>query len=133
MQRTIRKLPPRQMPVARKKRVAAYARVSTGKMAALESLATQTGHYSSLIQQHRDWEYAGVFYDADTPYGHNPNSHKGTVLTRAFPVLAKKSMHGMFKSRYLGWQSYHELIRCIPRKTIIVKSDKSSNCTPFER
>jgi len=63
MQRIVRKLPPRHVPVARKKRVAAYARVSTGKMAALESLATQTGHYSSLIQKHGDWEYAGVFYD----------------------------------------------------------------------
>ena len=48
---------------ARKKRVAAYARVSSGKDAMLHSLASQVSHYSALIQSHPDWEYAGVYSD----------------------------------------------------------------------
>ena len=58
----------------RKKRVAAYARVSSGKDAMLHSLSSQVAYYSSLIQKHGDWEYAGVYADEGTPYGQNPKS-----------------------------------------------------------
>lgn len=44
----------------RKKRVAAYARVSSGKDAMLHSLSAQVSHYSDLIQRNSDWLYAGV-------------------------------------------------------------------------
>ncbi len=47
----------------RKKCVAAYARVSSGKDAMLHSLSSQVAYYSSLIQKHGDWEYAGVYAD----------------------------------------------------------------------
>ena len=47
----------------RKKRVAAYARVSSGKDAMLHSLSSQVAYYSALIQKHGDWEYAGVYAD----------------------------------------------------------------------
>ena len=47
----------------RKKRVAAYARVSTAKDAMLHSLSSQVGYYSELIQKHSGWEYAGVYAD----------------------------------------------------------------------
>lgn len=50
-------------PLPRRKRVAAYARVSVEKDASLHSLAAQISHYSSLIQSRRDWEYAGVYAD----------------------------------------------------------------------
>lgn len=43
--------------------VAAYARVSSGKDAMLQSLAAQISYYSKLIQQRPDWEYAGVYAD----------------------------------------------------------------------
>ena len=43
--------------------VAAYARVSSGKDAMLHSLSAQVSFYSSLIQQHKDWRYAGVYAD----------------------------------------------------------------------
>ncbi|MGI6199603.1 MAG: recombinase family protein [Christensenellales bacterium] len=46
-----------------KKRVAAYARVSTGKDAMLHSLSSQVGYYSEVIQKRSDWEYAGVYAD----------------------------------------------------------------------
>ena len=49
------------MPV--KKRVAAYARVSMEKEAMLHSLAAQVSYYSEMIQQHSEWEYAGVYAD----------------------------------------------------------------------
>lgn len=44
-------------------RVAAYARVSTGKDAMLQSLAAQVSYYSDLIQHHPGWCYAGVYAD----------------------------------------------------------------------
>ena len=62
MPKTIKKvaLPPK---LERKKRVAAYARVSSGKDAMLHSLSSQIAYYSALIQKHGDWEYAGVYAD----------------------------------------------------------------------
>ncbi len=47
----------------RLKRVAAYARVSSGKDAMLHSLSAQVSYYSKLIQSHNGWEYAGVYAD----------------------------------------------------------------------
>ena len=49
--------------IARPKRVAAYARVSSGKDAMLHSLAAQVNYYSKLIQSHSGWEYVGVYAD----------------------------------------------------------------------
>lgn len=46
-----------------RRRVAAYARVSSGKDAMLQSLAAQVSYYSGLIQRRPDWEYAGVYAD----------------------------------------------------------------------
>jgi site-specific DNA recombinase len=58
----------------RRKRVAAYARVSSGKDAMLHSLSAQVSYYSELIQCRPDWEFAGVYAEVDTPYGLNPKS-----------------------------------------------------------
>ena len=44
-------------------RVAAYARVSTGKDTMLHSLAAQVSYYSDLIQRNPEYEYAGVYAD----------------------------------------------------------------------
>ena len=44
-------------------RVAAYARVSSGKDAMLHSLAAQVDHYSTFIRHHHGWEYVGVYAD----------------------------------------------------------------------
>lgn len=48
----------------KKRRVAAYCRVSTDNSDQLESLETQKSHYESFILMHSDWEYAGIYYDA---------------------------------------------------------------------
>lgn len=45
------------------KRVAAYARVSSGKDAMLHSLSAQISCYSERIQGHHGWLYAGVYSD----------------------------------------------------------------------
>jgi DNA invertase Pin-like site-specific DNA recombinase len=44
-------------------KVAAYARVSSGKDDMLHSLAAQVSYYSNHIQQHTGWIYAGVYAD----------------------------------------------------------------------
>ena len=45
------------------KRVAAYARVSSGKDAMLHSLSAQVSYYSDLIQNRPGWLYCGVYSD----------------------------------------------------------------------
>ena len=47
----------------RKKRVAAYARVSTELEEQQESFDTQCSHYASLIQRNPEWEYVKVYAD----------------------------------------------------------------------
>ena len=47
----------------RKKRVAAYARVSSGKDAMLHSLSAQVSYYNDLIQKEDGWEFVGVYSD----------------------------------------------------------------------
>jgi len=62
MKKTITKLD--ALPkLARKTKVAAYARVSDGKDAMLHSLATQVSYYKKLIQDNDEWEFAGVYAD----------------------------------------------------------------------
>ena len=47
----------------RKTRVAAYARVSSGKDTMLHSLSAQVSYYNDLIQKEDGWEFAGVYSD----------------------------------------------------------------------
>ena len=62
MSRTVKKIQfAPQMPKAL--RVAAYARVSSGKDAMLHSLAAQVDYYSTYIRHHPGWEYVGVYAD----------------------------------------------------------------------
>lgn len=63
MDRIINKIGPSVPDLPTKKRVAAYARVSSGKDAMLHSLSSQVSYYSKLIQRNTDWEYAGVYVD----------------------------------------------------------------------
>ena len=52
--------PPRP---ARRKRVAAYARVSVTTELLVHSLSAQVSYYRNLIQANPEWEYAGVYAD----------------------------------------------------------------------
>ena len=47
----------------KKKRVAAYCRVSTKFDAQLKSLEAQKHHYERYINSHDDWQCAGIYYD----------------------------------------------------------------------
>lgn len=62
MPKTVTKVayPPR---LQRRKRVAAYARVSSGKDAMLHSLSAQVSYYNDLIQKKDGWEFVGVYSD----------------------------------------------------------------------
>ena len=54
----------KQLPILEKrKKVAAYARVSCGKDAMLQSLASQVSYYNNFIQNHDGWEFAGIYSD----------------------------------------------------------------------
>ncbi len=46
-----------------RKKVAAYARVSSGKDSMLHSLSAQISYYSELIQNNPNWQYIGVYAD----------------------------------------------------------------------
>ena len=54
---------PQKPALIKPKRVAAYARVSSGKDAMLHSLSAQVSAYSQMIQQHPGWQYMGVYAD----------------------------------------------------------------------
>ena len=59
---TIQKMPQKPR-LEQPKKVAAYARVSTGKDAMLHSLSSQVSYFSKLIQGHEGWLYLGVYSD----------------------------------------------------------------------
>ena len=63
MSRIIRKIEPLIAKIPSKKRVAAYARVSSGKDSMLHSLSAQISYYNDYIQKHCEWEYVGVYAD----------------------------------------------------------------------
>ena len=63
MEKTIRRIDSTKDIISKKMRVAAYARVSSGKDAMLHSLSEQVSYYSALIHQNPGWQYNGVFAD----------------------------------------------------------------------
>ena len=54
-------------PLPKRKRVAAYVRVSSDKETMLHSLSAQVSFYSDFIQQNPQWEYAGVYAEMKIP------------------------------------------------------------------
>lgn len=63
MERTVKQVRFPAMSIPKLTRVAAYARVSSGKDAMLHSLSAQVSYYSDLIQRHKGWQYVGVYAD----------------------------------------------------------------------
>ena len=63
MPRKIRKIDPLTLKLSANKKAAAYARVSSGKDAMLQSLSAQISYFSDLIQKEPGWEYVGVYAD----------------------------------------------------------------------
>jgi len=63
MERTITEIAPKKQLVTERKKVAAYARVSSGKDAMLHSLSAQISYYSDFIQSNGEWCFCGVYAD----------------------------------------------------------------------
>ena len=63
MKRVIEKTQLPALPVPKLTRVAAYARVSSGKDAMLHSLSAQVSYYNRTIQNHPGWIFCGVYAD----------------------------------------------------------------------
>lgn len=63
MAKIIQKLAATKPVIVKRKRVAAYARVSVEKGRTMHSLSAQVSYYSNLIQKNPEWEYAGVYAD----------------------------------------------------------------------
>ena len=61
MERRIKQVPLQKIQAPKLTRVAAYARVSSGKDAMLHSLSAQVSYYNDLIQHHPGWVFSGVY------------------------------------------------------------------------
>ena len=71
MEKTIVNIAPAVAETPRTKRVAAYARVSTDMEEQLTSYEAQMDYYTKYIMARADWKFAGLYSDADAPYGQN--------------------------------------------------------------
>lgn len=63
MEKKMWKIEQKVTEISKRKRVAAYARVSVESERMQHSLSAQISYYSSLIQKNPAWEYAGVYAD----------------------------------------------------------------------
>ena len=61
MQREVVRVRSYQNVLPIRKKVAAYARVSSAKDAMLHSLSAQISYYSEFIQNNPSWQYVGVY------------------------------------------------------------------------
>lgn len=61
--RKISKIEPKSPAMPKRKKVAAYARVSEDRGRLKHSMSAQVSRYSAMIQQNPEWEYAGVYAD----------------------------------------------------------------------
>ncbi|GFH40219.1 recombinase family protein [Lactococcus insecticola] len=61
--KTIQKIDAKTPQFEKRKRVAAYARVSVEKGRTMHSLSAQVSYYSSYIQNNPEWAYVGVYSD----------------------------------------------------------------------
>lgn len=62
--RKITKIENTKLTPIKRKKVAAYARVSTGHIEQLHSLSAQISYYNSYIGSRGDWELVGIYTDA---------------------------------------------------------------------
>lgn len=114
--------------VKRKKKVAAYARISMETERMNHSLSAQISYYSSLIQKNPDWEYAGVFAD-------NGISGTGTAKREEFRRMIEAADNGQIdiiltniKTPYL----IQKLKRENPSKVLDTKAFEGFLCLMFD-
>ena len=58
----VKKIEAKKPEIRRRKKVAAYARVSKGTDQLMHSLSAQISYYSELIQSNPEWDYAGGIF-----------------------------------------------------------------------
>ena len=99
----------------RKKRVAAYARVSTDFSDQLNSLATQRSYFNDYINSHEEWEFVEVYYDEGIT-GTSTQHRKGfnrmisdcengkidTILTKEVSRFARNTIDTLTYTRKLS-------------------------------
>lgn len=81
MERIVHKIELNGPQIPMRKNAAAYVRVSDGKDAMLHSLAAQVSYYNALIGRHPEWRFAGIYADADKPYGLIPKARECKIMT----------------------------------------------------
>ena len=64
-----------------KRRVAAYARVSTDSDEQFTSFEAQVDYYTRQITSNPDWTMVEVYTDVDTPYGRNTKANQQSIMT----------------------------------------------------
>ena len=108
----------------RKKRVAAYARVSTDHIDQQTSFSAQVDYYTRLIAEHTEWEFVRVYSDSGTSglrqdgrYGFMQmiaDCEKGLIdiiLTKSLSRFARNTVDSLTtirKLKALGIGSYFE-------------------------
>ena len=88
LMKRIQKIEAKLPKLKKRKRVAAYARVSIAKGRTLNSLSQQVSYYNNLITNNSEWEFAGVFSDLGIS-GSNSNSPFDIVGYRPCFFLSK--------------------------------------------
>ena len=63
MERIVEKVSFSKIQIPKRKQVAVYARVSSGKEAMLHSLAAQVSHYKEVIADNPTWQFCGIYAD----------------------------------------------------------------------
>ena len=99
----------------KKKRVAAYCRVSTDKAEQEESFETQIAAYERLIQDNPQWEYAGIYADegkSATSTKHRPEFQRmiADALDEKIDMILVKSI-SRFSRNIVDCQTYVEKLR----------------------
>ena len=99
----------------KKKRVAAYCRVSTDKAEQEESFETQIATYERVIRNNPEWEYAGIYADegkSATSADHRPEFQRmiADALDEKIDVILVKSI-SRFSRNIVDCQTYVEKLR----------------------
>jgi len=99
--------------IKRRKRVAAYARVSDGKDAMRHSLSAQISYYNALIQRRIEWEFCGVYADDPVSGTQNNRSEFQRMLAdcRAgkIDILITKSITRFARNTLVTLETVREL------------------------
>ncbi len=109
----VRIIEPVKPPAPKRKRVCAYARVSSASQAQGESLENQTTYYQNLIAANPEYEYVGVFAD----YGitgtkdERPEFQKMLALAKAgeIDLILTKSISRFARNTLLVLEAVREL------------------------